>query len=84
MMKKITSIPAQNFGFSNRGAVKKDYFADIVVFDEARIIDKATWTDPHLYPEGIEYVIVNGKVVVQQGDHTGQLPGSILKRDIKT
>ena len=84
MMKKITSIPAQNFGFSNRGAVKKDYYADIVVFDEARIIDKATWTDPHQYPEGIEYVIVNGKVVLQRGEHTGQLPGSILKKDIKS
>ena len=81
MMKKITSIPAQIFGFSNRGALKKDYFADIVVFDEERIIDIATWADPHQYPEGIEYVIVNGKVVVQRGEHTGQLPGSILKKE---
>ncbi len=84
MIKKITSMPAQNFGFSNRGAVKKDYFADLVVFDEARIIDKATWVDPHQYSEGIEYVIVNGRVVVKRGEHTGQLPGSILKKDIKT
>ncbi len=84
MIKKMTSIPAKNFGFSNRGVIKKDNFADIVVFDESKVIDKATWTNPHQYPDGIEYVVVNGKTVVQRAEHTGQLPGLILKKDNNT
>lgn len=84
MMKKMTSIPAQNFGFINRGAVKENYFADIVLFDESKVIDMSTWTNPHQYPVGIEYVIVNGQTVIHRGDHTGLLPGSILKKETKT
>jgi N-acyl-D-amino-acid deacylase len=80
MIKKMTSVPAGNFGFENRGLLKKGYFADIVVFDEKRIIDKATWKDPHQYPEGIEYVLVNGQVVIKQNEHTGNLSGKILKK----
>jgi N-acyl-D-amino-acid deacylase len=80
MLKKMTSIPAKNFGFTQRGALQKDYFADIVLFDEERVIDKATFKDPHQYPEGIEYVIVNGQVVINNGEHTGLLPGKILRK----
>ncbi|KPK76931.1 MAG: hypothetical protein AMJ79_05000 [Phycisphaerae bacterium SM23_30] len=83
MVKKTTSIPAQNFGFEKRGALKKGYFADIVIFDEDKVIDKATWTDPHQYSEGIEYVLVNGQVVIREGEHTGKLPGKILRKKIK-
>ncbi|MFC1782824.1 amidohydrolase family protein, partial [Planctomycetota bacterium] len=82
MLKKITSIPARNFGFDKRGALQKGYFADIVLFDEDKVIDKATWTDPHQYSEGIEYVLVNGQVVIKEGEHTGKLPGKILRKQV--
>ncbi|NIM58097.1 MAG: amidohydrolase family protein [Candidatus Aminicenantes bacterium] len=81
IMKKITSIPAQKFGFGKRGTLKSGYFADIVIFDPDKVIDKSTWTDPHQYPEGIEYVLVNGRVVIKEGEHTGDLPGKILRKE---
>lgn len=80
MVRKITSVPAVRFGFSKRGALKPGYHADIVVFDPGRIGDKATWTDPHQYPEGIGFVIVNGRVVVEHNRHTGVLAGQVLRR----
>jgi N-acyl-D-amino-acid deacylase len=76
----MTSLPAQKFGFMRRGILKKEYYADIVVFNRDEVIDKATWTDPHRYPVGIEYVIVNGKVVIERGGHTGNLPGKVLRK----
>lgn len=81
MLKKITSIPVQRFGLEKRGTLKNGYFADIVIFDPDKVIDKATWTDPHQYPEGIEYVLVNGSVVIKEGDHTGDLPGKVLRKE---
>jgi N-acyl-D-amino-acid deacylase len=80
MLKKMTSIPARNFGFAKRGVLQQNYYADIVIFNEKSVIDNATWTHPHQYPTGIEYVIVNGKTVIDRGEHTGQLPGAILKK----
>jgi N-acyl-D-amino-acid deacylase len=83
MLKKITSLAAQRFGFERRGAIERNYFADLVIFDPNKIIDRATYTAPHQYPQGIEYVLVNGRVVIQNGEHTGQLPGMILRKKIK-
>ena len=83
MIKKITSIPAKKFGFERRGILRGGYYADIVVFDQGKVIDKATWTQPHQYPEGIEYVVVNGQLVIDRGEHTGSLPGKILRKQIK-
>jgi N-acyl-D-amino-acid deacylase len=80
MIRKITSVPARNFGFAGRGRLEAGAFADVVIFDEERISDRATWSDPHRYPEGIEHVIVNGQPVIQNGEHTGALPGRILRR----
>ncbi len=80
MLKKMTSVPARNFGFAQRGALQREYFADIVIFDAKRVIDKATFKDPHQYPEGIDYVIVNGQVVINNGEHSGLLPGKILRK----
>ena len=82
ILKKMTSIPAKNFGFALRGVLQKEYFADIVIFDAERVIDKATFEDPHQYPEGIECVIVNGQVVISNGEHSGFLPGKILRRQV--
>jgi N-acyl-D-amino-acid deacylase len=83
MIKKMTSVPAKKFGFLKRGVLNVDYFADIVVFDPDKVIDKASWVNPHQYPVGIEYVLVNGQVVIENGNHTGSLPGRVLRKKIK-
>ncbi len=78
-IKKMTSVPAMKFNFKHRGQIAEDYWADIVVFNPDTVIDKATWTDPHQIPEGIEYVIVNGEIVVNKDGQTDALPGKTLK-----
>jgi N-acyl-D-amino-acid deacylase len=80
MLKKITSIPARRFGFDKRGVLEPDHHADIVIFDEDNVIDEATWTDPHQYSIGIEYVLVNGQVAIERSEHTGALPGKVLRK----
>jgi N-acyl-D-amino-acid deacylase len=80
MIQKLTSVPAARFGFQKRGAVKPGYHADLVVFDPDKIADKATWEAPHQYPEGISYVIVNGRVAVEHNRHTGALAGRVLRK----
>jgi N-acyl-D-amino-acid deacylase len=77
---KMTGFPAQRMGFRDRGLLRKGYAADITVFDPATVRDVATFEDPCRYPEGIPYVIVNGKVVVDNGRHTGMLAGQVLER----
>jgi N-acyl-D-amino-acid deacylase len=79
-IQKITSVTAQKMGFKDRGQISRDYFADLVLFDPNTIIDRATFDDPHQYPEGIQTVIVNGAVVVHEGESTGELSGKILKK----
>jgi N-acyl-D-aspartate/D-glutamate deacylase len=66
-------------GLTDRGRLEAGNYADIVVFDAETIQDRATYTDPKQYPDGIDYVIVNGKVVINKGKHTGKLPGKFLK-----
>ena len=77
-IKKMTSMPAERMGLKKRGMIKKGNYADLVVFDPSKIADKATYIQPKQYPEGIDYVIVNGQVVVEKGKHTGVLPGKTL------
>ncbi len=79
-IQKITSGPAQKIGIKERGEIKKNYFADITVFDPNTIIDNATFKNPFQYPSGITHVIVNGEVVVENDTLTGKMPGKILKR----
>jgi N-acyl-D-amino-acid deacylase len=81
-IQKITSVSAQKMGFKDRGQITRDYYADLVLFDPATIIDRATFDDPHQYPEGIQTVIVNGTVVLHEGETTGKLSGKILKKGI--
>jgi N-acyl-D-amino-acid deacylase len=76
---KMTAMPANKIGLKQRGILKKGYFADITVFNAATVIDKATFTDPHQLAEGIEYVLVNGEIVVERGIHTGAYSGKILR-----
>jgi len=80
MIRKITSIPAGRFGLEGRGSLRPGAAADIVVFNPATIIDRATWIEPAQYPVGVEYVVVNGAVVIEKGEHTGRLPGRTLRR----
>jgi N-acyl-D-amino-acid deacylase len=79
MIKKMTLMPAEKLKLFERGKIEEGYFADLVIFDFNKIRDRATFTDPHNYPEGIPFVIVNGKVVIDNGEHTGDLPGIVLK-----
>jgi N-acyl-D-amino-acid deacylase len=83
-IQKMTFTTARKFGLKDRGLIKKGYYADLTVFNPEKIIDKATWQNPHQYPEGIEYVVVNGQIVIQEGKHTGKLPGLILKKPSQT
>jgi len=77
-VRKGTSLSAAKFKLEDRGVLKPGAYADITVFDIDTITDKATPTNPCLYPEGIEYVIVNGNVVVSDSEHNGSKPGKIL------
>jgi N-acyl-D-aspartate/D-glutamate deacylase len=77
---KMTGAPARVLGLVERGLLREGYRADITTFDPATIIDRATYEDPHRYPRGIGTVIVNGVVVVDSGQHTGTLPGRVLRR----
>ena len=79
-IKKITSFPADTLGISNRGRIAKGMMADITCFDYENLIDKSDFVNPHQYSQGVQFVIVNGKVVLNNGEHTGNLPGQILKK----
>ncbi len=78
-IKKMTSMPAEKLNLKNRGRIEKSYFADITIFNPKTVIDNATFVDPHQFPTGIEYVIVNGKLTVNKGEHTGMRNGQILR-----
>lgn len=78
---KMTGLPAKRFGIAKRGLLRPGYYADIVVFDGRRVKDMAEFHDPHRYSTGIMYVIVNGKVTIADGRHTGAMHGRILRRD---
>ncbi len=77
---RITMLAAQKFGLKGRGHLAKGNYADVVIFDPETIIDHATFVNPHQFPTGIGYVVVNGKIVVAKGKHTGALAGEILSR----
>jgi N-acyl-D-amino-acid deacylase len=88
-IRKMTSFPAQRFGLHDRGVLRPGMAADLVVFDLERLRDRATNPSPHSYPfeniphgyaEGVDMVLVNGSVVVDAGEHTGALPGRVLRR----
>jgi N-acyl-D-amino-acid deacylase len=78
-VRKMTSLPAQRMKLADRGVLRAGMAADIVVFDPDKIIDRATFEQPHQFPEGISHVIVNGVTVVKQGEHTGAKPGRALR-----
>jgi N-acyl-D-amino-acid deacylase len=77
---RMTGMPAAKFYLRDRGLVREGCFADLVVFDPARLRDTATYEQPRRYPEGITHVFVNGTAVVRDGLHTGARPGRALRR----
>jgi len=84
-VRKMTSMPAQVLSLKDRGLLRERYWGDLVVFDPDRVADTATYENPKQYPKGIDYVLVNGAVVIDNGHHTGARPGKVVygpgKRD---
>lgn len=81
VIQKLSALPAEKLGLKQRGKLAREYYADVVIFDPAKVIDKATFADPHQYPIGIDYVLVNGKIVIKEGEHTGKYPGKVLRKN---
>ncbi len=79
-IQKLSSGPAKKMGLKKRGEIKIGNFADLVIFNPEKIIDTATYENPYLFSEGIEYVFVNGKAALAEGKLTGQLPGYALRK----
>lgn len=77
-IRKMTSWPATRYRLADRGLIKEGCWADVVIFDYDKIQDRATYERPLLTPLGIDYVLVNGQVVIDQGKHTGAKPGKVL------
>ena len=78
-VRKMTSATARRLSITDRGLLQEGMFADVVVFDAATIVDNATYEKPHQLPSGIRYVIVNGTVVMKDGEHTGAKPGRAMR-----
>jgi N-acyl-D-amino-acid deacylase len=78
-IRRLTSLPAENLRLVDRGRLEPGYFADVVVFDPDRIQDRATYDDPHRYATGVVHVAVNGTLVLRNGEHTGALPGRVVR-----
>ncbi|MHA1725869.1 MAG: N-acyl-D-amino-acid deacylase family protein [Promethearchaeota archaeon] len=81
-IRKMTSFPAQLLGLRDRGLLREGFYADLVIFNPMTIIDKATYDNPHQYPEGISHVLVNGVVVVEKNEQKNVLPGKILRNEM--
>ncbi|SFR50515.1 N-acyl-D-aspartate/D-glutamate deacylase [Robiginitalea myxolifaciens] len=78
-IRRLTALPATNLGLDRRGQLQPGFFADVVVFNADSIQDKATFEEPHQYATGMEYVLVNGGIVLAEGEHTGATPGRFVK-----
>ncbi|MFH2111103.1 MAG: D-aminoacylase [Candidatus Bathyarchaeota archaeon] len=79
-VRRMTSMPASRLGLQNRGVIKEGMAADLTIFNPEEIRDTATFSDPHRYPEGIPYVVVNGRLAIYGGEHTGELAGKVLRK----
>lgn len=79
-IRRMTGLPARKFRLADRGVIRPGAFADLVLFDPAKIVDEGTYATPRRYPRGIRTVLVNGVRVVDAGEHTGARPGKALRR----
>ena len=82
-VRKMTSLPARTFAFRDRGLVREGYAADLLIFDPAAVADKATYQQPHQFSAGFDYVLVNGRPVVEEGKLTEARPGKILRHQVQ-
>ena len=80
-VRRMTSLPAGKLHMDGRGVLQPGNLADIVIFDYDKIEDTATYREPHQYPKGIPYVLVNGQLVIDNGEHTGATPGRIIRNN---
>jgi N-acyl-D-aspartate/D-glutamate deacylase len=80
-IRKMTSLNAEKLGIEDRGLLRAGKKADITIFDSERVTDRATFENPHQYPVGIEYVIVNGVPVLEKEQHLGTKPGRVLRKN---
>jgi N-acyl-D-aspartate/D-glutamate deacylase len=80
-IRKMTSLPAQSLGLFDRGLIREGMWADIIILDKDKIRDLSTYEYPYQYPVGIQYVLVNGEVVIEKGEHTGILSGKVVRMD---
>ncbi|MEY3349503.1 MAG: hypothetical protein RLY46_1542, partial [Bacteroidota bacterium] len=78
-IRRMTSLPATKFNFKDRGLIMEGKYADLLIFDENTIQDKSIYENPHQYTNGIEYVFVNGKPVIENGKHNGTRSGIALR-----
>ena len=79
-IRKMTALPARTFGLRDRGLVREGFWADLVIFDPAKVGDQATFEKPHQYSVGFDYVLVNGIPVIEAGQPTETRPGKVVKR----
>ena len=77
-IRKMTSLPCAKVGLRSRGAIRPGYWADLVLFDPQKIRDTADYANPISFPEGIEFVLVNGQITVEHGTHLGMRAGKVL------
>ena len=80
-IRAATALPARMLGLTDRGMIEVGAAADLVVFDPENIRDKATFSDPHQYSEGINYLLVNGKIVIEEGAYNGTLAGKAIRNN---
>ncbi len=78
-IRKLTSLPASNLKIEKRGFLQPGFYADVVIFDPETIQDHATFEEPHQLATGVEHVFVNGKQVLKNGEHTGAMPGQVIR-----
>ena len=78
-VQKMTSMNAEKIHLAERGQLKEGWWADVTVFDPETVADRATFENPHQYPVGINLVVVNGEIVIEEKEHTGALPGKVLR-----
>lgn len=78
-VRKLTSLPAENLSLADRGRLRRGYFADVVVFDPAKVQDHATFQNPQQYSTGVQYVVVNGELALENGEPTTARPGRVVR-----
>ena len=78
-LRRLSGFAADNLKLKNRGTIKAGYFADLAIFDPAKVQDHSVPGDPHQYSEGMAHVFVNGVQVLRDGDHTGNMPGRVVR-----